>query len=284
MKRTIIAVSIIAMTACSNSYDYTLTEYDALLNEHKQTKETIHAKNDSLAFEQALARFSESRKIYDGIHKDNPALIFPYPESFVLKDKDGKEVFYTDRYVQSIPDIPDDHKAYAGIVFGMSMSEVKANDRFAEDSWSKYDNLLYTSDKIGNIKYSVVFGFVNDQLYRVQFSERGNSWNVYDVTIQYIENLNYVFSEAYGKSPLDFGIPQKSDIYYGSTHTVSKWLSPSKSIAIYIKKHRDKDLYSMWGEIVDTKLAEESVKETERIQKEADEAKRQSAIKDADLF
>lgn len=268
--------------ACTNNYEYTLTEYDPLLNEKKVTKENIYAKNDSLAFEQALLKFKNSRGIYDEIHKDNPSLLFPFPESFVLKDKNGGVI--SDRYSKSITNAPVDRKAYAGIDFGASMSEVRANERFAEDSWSQFDNLLYTSDKIGNIKYSVVFSFVNDQLYRVQFSELGNAWDRYDVTIQIIENLNYVFSEAYGKSPLGFGIPQKTDLYHGSTHAVSQWRFPSKSAAIYIKKHRDRDLYSMWGEIVDTKLAEENAAETERLKNEEKEARRQAAIIDSDLF
>ena len=288
MRRFLIAaISLFVISACTNRYEYSITRYDALLNERNVEKRIITAKDDSTAFEKALQEFYASRDVYFGILKDGVTL--PYPEKFELRNQAGDIVYFEslereyERINQSL-DSPSGKKAYAGTEFGMSKKDVKAAERFKEKEWSDFGDKLYVSDRVGNVNCSIVFGFVNDELYSVQFSELSGDWRDYDIAQSVATNFLDIFKEAYGTPVVELGIPRKSGISYGQQIPVAKWASPEKSMVIYFWKHRDRELYKSWAEIKNTNMADMKVKADEEKKQAEDEARRAGAIKDADLF
>ena len=183
MKKYILLLTIPLIVGChigQQKYSYIEIVNSPTEGIIEKAPEVFYEKNDSLAYEWAMDRFSVSKGIFQSMDGKSVQQAAKVPLTFVVIDKTERKIFRG-----------DDDVAYKNARFGMSRDKVKAlNLSRSEDLDFSIDDDHFSV----NLNYSDA-----DHLYWVQFMSEMYEWTqYYDVVQPLAEKLLASFQKEYG--------------------------------------------------------------------------------------
>lgn len=233
-----IVSSLLVLYSCQNRYTVKYTSNDMSLTLIDGKSMEISAPDDRSAYRKAVDYLDDFMS--EDFERYNKSTI-----TIEVKNASGRLIKFDDiktkqeeLRIQQIQE--DQHKAYAGATFGMTLDDIKKLDHFRTKSFNKRQNWFYTikEEKVGNYTYTCSLAFDdNGELQSVLFSSPWQSGLYYNTdVISRFRDFNRVLLQAYGWPTKSYGIPSTSDFYSTSYKKVNIWEVGTKTIEIGIQK------------------------------------------------
>ena len=244
----------------------------------------IYEKSDSAAYWEALSKFQFFKTTARRINALDRTPIY-----FVLKDKEGKTIYFPDaekKFNEIIQKLyaGDDKfspenikKAYGDAEFGMSIEQVGNLPAFR--NWAVYDDrIVKYNHLLGERKYDVKLLFLNDELYAIKFISPlfENATHLNTSIKNDVDNFKSIIAKVYGEPVFYYGMPSTRQLEKGYIRWVYRWEISSKHINIGVAESLNGNEYAMHAEIIDIYRENAFQQEEEKAKlKSIDEAAKQ---------